>query len=188
MAPQLPGFHPPQEAPPTGLEGRVGQYLPAGQESWYLCPTGRARGCRCQVVPGSLPEKGVATSGKGGGQRPTTLFVKVTQTCLTPHSEQLQLNHPGSRVPASSIRGLQRSGDLWDPVEILCRGPLLPTWRRAYLPPTLALHPSLSFPRPLPASHSPGNLPCSSTVRGARLTLLSTCHLNYVVKWVPVPF
>lgn len=40
VAPQLSGFHPPQEAPPTGLEGRVGQYLPAGQESWYLCPTG----------------------------------------------------------------------------------------------------------------------------------------------------
>ena len=92
---------------PAGQEGRGGSMCQLTWESWCLCPTGRDRSCECQgqTMQGSLPDQGVVMSWKGCGQCPMTLLAKVTQTCLTPHSEQPQLSQPGCTVPASRIYG-----------------------------------------------------------------------------------
>lgn len=79
-------------------------------------------------------------SWKGCGQGPSTLLSKVTETCLTPHSEQLQLSCPDSPEPASSIHGLQRLADLQDSFQTLRGGPCPPHVPPCLPPPTLVPH------------------------------------------------
>lgn len=49
--------------------------------------------------------EGEVTGCEGCGQRPDTSLAKVTQTCLTPCSEQPLLSCPGSPAPVASILG-----------------------------------------------------------------------------------
>lgn len=115
-----------------------------------------------------------------------TLLAKVTQTCLTPHS-QPQLSHPGCTVPASSICG---SSD-WFTSRTLIRlwaGPLSTppqSWPASSYPGAIPPH---APPKPLSASCLSLRLalPIWCVRQQARLTwLFPTSHLGHVSKWAP---
>lgn len=105
---------------------------------------------------GIITSEGVVTSWKGCGQGPTTLLEKVTQTCLTPYSEELQWNYPGSPVPAASIHGLRWPGDLQDPFQTPLRVPLIPHAT------VLTFLPPWSTPTPVPPRFPPLSASCCS--------------------------
>lgn len=168
----LPGFPLTLDA---GLKGR-GKYLPAGPGELVSTPYREKEELRTPGTghAGIVTREGVVTNWKAGcGQSPTTLLAKVTQTCLTSHSEQLQLNCPGSPAYMGSsdwvtCRTLFR----------LCVGPSLtctsPCSRPGTTPPPVLL-------KALP--HQPhASLPTHHVRRRARLTLfLST---NYLITLV----
>lgn len=113
---------------------------------------------------------------EGCGQSPTTLLAKVTQTCLTSHSEQLPLNCPGSPASMGSsnwvtCRTLIR----------LCEGSSLPCMSPCSHPGTTLLPVLL---KPLPQQPH-ASLPIHHVRHQARLKLfLSTSYLISVAKWV----